>query len=634
MPDQLQLRGGTTSEHNSFTGALREVTVDTTKKTLVVHDGSQAGGTPLMKESGTVDPTTITIGTGGTQRLAISNSEVVLNDTGADVDFRVESDTNTHALFLNAGNSRIGVNKSAPDYALDVDGDIGGHTVRLLGATPGIRFTDTADTGGFGHVGVNNNSGSLVMRSDDGNALGNTYMGFEVDGGEKMRILNNGFVNVGTTAQYAKFTVQATSQAIGSEGTVKLQADANGADVGAGITFGNNTARRAAILGAQEGTHAIAGYLAFGSRGTSGDIVERMRIDSAGRLIIGNSVNTFTGVGSSRLQVSGTGADTAGANLIRVSNDGGGAYLQFTKNRGSATQTNDTVGAISWMGHDGTDVESYFAQILVKSESVATNNNTTGSIRFGTSNGSSVTSERMRLTHDGKLGIGTTTVGEKLTLGDGDLKFFHSNAGSAHRTTFIEFGNSSNRITSEMNYGADNSSNYTAGLKFTTKNFNGSSFQTVDALNIQANGNVGIGNTSVPYALTVRRSNPSGGRMMILGSNGTHYTSAVSSDSSGLIVFRARINVAANTTTDLVSGFGGSLVLITIGNNGGDDVQQTRIRTHGWNSTSELFLNNYGANNPTITFSTTSGVLKVNHNHTGPIYFNVTGLLVSGQQST
>ena len=52
MPDQLQLRGGTTTEHNSFTGVTREVTVDTTKKVLVVHDGSTAGGTPLMKEAG------------------------------------------------------------------------------------------------------------------------------------------------------------------------------------------------------------------------------------------------------------------------------------------------------------------------------------------------------------------------------------------------------------------------------------------------------------------------------------------------------------------------------------------------------------------------------------------------------
>ena len=59
MPDQLQLRGGTSTEHNSFTGVAREVTVDTTKKTLVVHDGSTAGGTPLMRESGATGDITV-----------------------------------------------------------------------------------------------------------------------------------------------------------------------------------------------------------------------------------------------------------------------------------------------------------------------------------------------------------------------------------------------------------------------------------------------------------------------------------------------------------------------------------------------------------------------------------------------
>jgi hypothetical protein len=47
MSKLLQLRGGTTTEHASFTGAVREVTVDTTKDTLVVHDGATAGGFPL-----------------------------------------------------------------------------------------------------------------------------------------------------------------------------------------------------------------------------------------------------------------------------------------------------------------------------------------------------------------------------------------------------------------------------------------------------------------------------------------------------------------------------------------------------------------------------------------------------------
>jgi hypothetical protein len=50
MATEVKRRRGTTAEHTSFTGALGEVTVDTTKDTLVVHDGSTAGGYPLLRE--------------------------------------------------------------------------------------------------------------------------------------------------------------------------------------------------------------------------------------------------------------------------------------------------------------------------------------------------------------------------------------------------------------------------------------------------------------------------------------------------------------------------------------------------------------------------------------------------------
>ena len=50
MAKLLKLRRGTTTQHGSFTGAEGEVTVDTTKDTAVVHDGSQAGGRPLLRE--------------------------------------------------------------------------------------------------------------------------------------------------------------------------------------------------------------------------------------------------------------------------------------------------------------------------------------------------------------------------------------------------------------------------------------------------------------------------------------------------------------------------------------------------------------------------------------------------------
>ena len=50
MATQLKLRRGTTAEHASFTGAEGEITLDTTKDTLVVHDNYTAGGRPMLRE--------------------------------------------------------------------------------------------------------------------------------------------------------------------------------------------------------------------------------------------------------------------------------------------------------------------------------------------------------------------------------------------------------------------------------------------------------------------------------------------------------------------------------------------------------------------------------------------------------
>jgi hypothetical protein len=50
MSFAFQRRRGTTSQHASFTGLLGELTVDTDKDTVVVHDGATAGGFPLTRE--------------------------------------------------------------------------------------------------------------------------------------------------------------------------------------------------------------------------------------------------------------------------------------------------------------------------------------------------------------------------------------------------------------------------------------------------------------------------------------------------------------------------------------------------------------------------------------------------------
>ena len=50
MATQVQFRRGTTGEHSAFTGAVGEVTVDTEKKTVCIHDATTVGGFPLLRE--------------------------------------------------------------------------------------------------------------------------------------------------------------------------------------------------------------------------------------------------------------------------------------------------------------------------------------------------------------------------------------------------------------------------------------------------------------------------------------------------------------------------------------------------------------------------------------------------------
>lgn len=51
MSTEVRWRKGTTTQHAAFAGALAEVTVNTTKKALHVHDGSTAGGNRTLMES-------------------------------------------------------------------------------------------------------------------------------------------------------------------------------------------------------------------------------------------------------------------------------------------------------------------------------------------------------------------------------------------------------------------------------------------------------------------------------------------------------------------------------------------------------------------------------------------------------
>ena len=91
MAKLLKLRRGTTSQHSSFTGAEGEVTVDTDKESLVVHNGSTAGGFAIARAD-SPDNQKTRWGTGNDLSIFHDGSHSYVEDSGTG-DLRLKGST-------------------------------------------------------------------------------------------------------------------------------------------------------------------------------------------------------------------------------------------------------------------------------------------------------------------------------------------------------------------------------------------------------------------------------------------------------------------------------------------------------------------------------------------------------------
>jgi hypothetical protein len=84
MATAIQRRRGNTAQHAGFTGLAGEITIDTQKNTVVVHDGTTAGGYPLARADevaalGGADITAVIAGSGLTGGSTSGNATISLN---------------------------------------------------------------------------------------------------------------------------------------------------------------------------------------------------------------------------------------------------------------------------------------------------------------------------------------------------------------------------------------------------------------------------------------------------------------------------------------------------------------------------------------------------------------------------
>ena len=100
MAKQVQMRRGTTAEHSSFTGAVGELTVDTTKDTVVVHDGATVGGKPMATKATTYSMAETDSTRFGFKNILI-NGDFRINQRGAVSKTATSSDYNYDRWFYN-----------------------------------------------------------------------------------------------------------------------------------------------------------------------------------------------------------------------------------------------------------------------------------------------------------------------------------------------------------------------------------------------------------------------------------------------------------------------------------------------------------------------------------------------------
>ena len=139
---------------------------------------------------------------------------------------------------------------------------------------------------------------------------------------------------------------------------------------------------------------------------------ERIRINSDGRVLIGDDTPENTIGLNARVQTFGTDASTSGVAIRRGSNDAQAAFLVMSKSRnasvGSRTIVNngDEVGNIFFAADDGTDLVSNTAAIKSQVDGAPGANDTPGNLSFWTTpDGSNAATQKMTISNAGLMTV-------------------------------------------------------------------------------------------------------------------------------------------------------------------------------------------------------------------------------------
>lgn len=298
----------------------------------------------------------------------------------------------------------LGIGTNTPSTSLDVLGS-GGVAATFRNSTSGtatIEFSGTTTTnnvrlGAFGDVFTLNTGGSERIRVD---STGNVGIGVNAPNAP-LEIVGT---NAGSALVVQRLRNAGTTSATAS--TLSLMTNTNS---GVAISL-------ASLSGIATNTTG-GGDLAISTSSPTGVHTERLRIDSAGKVLVGTTSSYQVGVPTAApLQLAGTSENSSSASFSRYSADASSPYITLAKSRGAAVgtmtavTTNDVLGRVDFAGADGIDLAQIGASIRADVDNTVASNSIPSRIVFSTTAlaGTSPT-ERLRIDSVGRVLVGTTS---------------------------------------------------------------------------------------------------------------------------------------------------------------------------------------------------------------------------------
>jgi|GEM_PF-5580843 len=443
----------------------------------------------------------------GAEIFRSGTTTTVFNELAADIDFRVESQSNTHMLFVDAGSGEVGINNSSPDAVLDVKASAISSIIQQWTGTDSAvgAYLYQGATGDDVRFYLNGASGVDTVRLS---ANGSSF-------------LNGGNIGIGTTTPASKLQVAGDVTALPTTGTYQQFEITGAASPTYRLSLGTLTSAVSSLV-------AGSGIIQSFNNGTG---ATPLYINPNGGNV-GVGIGSGAGSADYKLDVRGSGNDLTSASiqvrsLASLGNTGAGAIF--------AAKASDASGFFGAFPSD------YISSPFQDRVGISTNSDAGGITIGAASSGQDIrfltggSTERMRIDSAGNVGIGSTTPGMKLEIA------FDSNGGAgttaADGLVIRDTDNGSTWTTTDANAILDFASSDTSGVGAGVRarigiapvTVSGSlsrlSFFTapttagtlLERLSILDDGNVGIGTIAPGSKLEILGDETTLGQLMIKG---------------------------------------------------------------------------------------------------------------------